>query len=80
MIDMFDFYLQISGSKYLQIGLAITIIYQMVRFGMDTNAKKDDGRSHVGMENTKRRIREMCGGTYCLSIDGDISKDFRVRG
>ena len=35
MIDMFDFYLHISGSKYLQIGLAITIIYQMVRFGMD---------------------------------------------
>ena len=34
-IDMFDFYLHISGSQYLQIGLAITIIYQMVRFGMD---------------------------------------------
>ena len=31
--------------------------------GFDTSAEqKDDGRSHVGMENTKRRIKEMCGG------------------
>ncbi len=31
--------------------------------GFDTSAEiKDDGRSHVGMENTKRRLREMCGG------------------
>ena len=31
--------------------------------GFDTTApKKDDGRSHVGMENTRRRIKEMCGG------------------
>ena len=35
LIDVFDFYLEIPGSKYLQIGLAITILYQMVRFGMD---------------------------------------------
>ena len=31
--------------------------------GFDTGAeKKDDGRSHVGMENTIRRIKEMCSG------------------
>jgi signal transduction histidine kinase len=31
--------------------------------GFDTTApKKDDGRSHVGMENTRRRLKEMCGG------------------
>ncbi len=31
--------------------------------GFDVTAeKKDDGRSHVGMENTRRRIRDMCGG------------------
>lgn len=30
--------------------------------GFDMNAlKKDDGRSHVGMENTRTRLREMCG-------------------
>ena len=31
--------------------------------GFDTTAeKKDDGRSHVGMENTIRRVKDMCGG------------------
>ncbi len=31
--------------------------------GFDTSAeRKDDGRSHVGMENTQRRLRDMCGG------------------
>ena len=31
--------------------------------GFDVNApKKDDGRSHVGMENTRRRLKEMVGG------------------
>lgn len=35
IIDMLDFYLHIAGSKYLQLGLAVTILYQMVRFGMD---------------------------------------------
>ena len=31
--------------------------------GFDTTAeKKDDGRSHVGMENTMRRVKDMCGG------------------
>ncbi|MBQ5312212.1 MAG: hypothetical protein ILP19_09285 [Oscillospiraceae bacterium] len=32
--------------------------------GFDTTAeKKDDGRSHVGMENTRTRLKNMCGGT-----------------
>ena len=31
--------------------------------GFETTAeKKDDGRSHVGMENTIRRVKDMCGG------------------
>ena len=31
--------------------------------GFDTSAeRKDDGRSHIGMENTRKRIKEMCGG------------------
>ncbi len=28
--------------------------------GFDTEAKKNDGRSHVGMENTRRRLKDMC--------------------
>lgn len=31
--------------------------------GFDTTAEsKDDGRTHIGMENTRKRIKEMCGG------------------
>lgn len=41
--------------------------------GFDASApKKDDGRSHVGMENTKRRIKEMCGGEVVIeSVVGE---------
>ena len=35
--------------------------------GFDTSAQKPrDGRSHVGMENTKRRIAEMCSGEIII--------------
>ena len=31
--------------------------------GFDVNApRKEDGRSHVGMENTRTRLKELCGG------------------
>ncbi len=44
--------------------------------GFDMNApKKDDGRSHVGMDNTKRRIKEMCGGEVVIeSVVGEGTK------
>ncbi len=34
--------------------------------GFDVNEQKDDGRSHVGMENTKKRLRDMCGGEVII--------------
>lgn len=41
--------------------------------GFDTeNVKKDDGRSHVGMDNTRQRIKEMCGGE--ITIDSTIGE------
>ena len=41
--------------------------------GFDTSAKqKDDGRSHIGMENTRIRIKEMCGGE--VKIVSEIGK------
>jgi signal transduction histidine kinase len=30
--------------------------------GFDTNIHKNDERSHIGMQNTKKRLRDMCGG------------------
>ncbi len=30
--------------------------------GFDVSEQKNDGRTHVGMENTKKRLHNMCGG------------------
>lgn len=41
--------------------------------GFDTNAEKpDDGRSHVGMKNTKKRLHDMCGAK--VVIESEIGK------
>lgn len=41
--------------------------------GFDTNApKQDDGRSHVGMENTEKRLKDMCNAD--LIIESEIGK------
>ena len=46
--------------------------------GFDMNApKKDDGRSHVGMENTKRRLKEMCGAE--IVIESEVGKGTTAR-
>lgn len=46
---------------------AYEVIIEDDGVGFDTTAeKKDDGRSHVGVENTKRRIKEMCGGEVII--------------
>lgn len=35
--------------------------------GFDPEApKKDDGRTHVGMENTKKRLKDMCGADIVI--------------
>ena len=40
--------------------------------GFDVKEAKNDGRSHIGMENTKKRLHEMCGGE--LIIESEIGK------
>ena len=34
--------------------------------GFDVNEQKNDGRSHIGMENTKKRLQDMCGGEVII--------------
>ena len=47
---------------------AVEIIVSDDGVGFDPEApKKDDGRSHVGMENTKRRLKEMCGADVVIT-------------
>lgn len=37
--------------------------------GFDVNEKKDDGRSHVGMENVTRRLKEMCNADVIITSE-----------
>jgi len=34
--------------------------------GFDTNARQDASRSHVGIENSRKRLAAMCGGTLSI--------------
>ncbi len=39
--------------------------------GFDAAAQKNDGRSHIGMENTRRRLMDMCGAEVVIdSVPG----------
>lgn len=40
--------------------------------GFDTEQAKNDGRSHIGMENVRRRLKEMCGAEIIIkSVVGE---------
>lgn len=45
--------------------------------GFDINEVKNDGRSHIGMENTKKRLYDMCNGE--VIIESEIGKGTTVR-
>ena len=44
--------------------------------GFDVNALKNDGGKHIGINNVKSRIEQMCGGT--LSIDSRVGEGTTV--
>ena len=47
---------------------AYEVIIEDDGVGFDTSAeRKDDGRSHVGMENTKKRLHDMCGAQVVIT-------------
>ena len=55
----------------LRFGKKLNIVYDIQSdafvlpqlSGFDTTEVKNDGRSHIGMDNVRRRIKEMCGGS-----------------
>ena len=56
---------------------AFEVIVEDDGVGFDVNEKKDDGRSHVGMENTKKRLHDMCGGEVVITSEpgkGTVAK------
>ena len=46
--------------------------------GFDVSETKDDGRSHVGMENTKKRLYEMCGGEVIITSEVGVGTTAKV--
>lgn len=40
--------------------------------GFDLNEKKNDGRSHIGIENTKKRLKEICNAAFSIESIIDI--------
>jgi sensor histidine kinase YesM len=45
--------------------------------GFDTTKKPDDGRTHVGMENVKNRLKTMCNAEVIITSEinkGTVSK------
>ena len=44
--------------------------------GFDINAYMDDQKSHVGIENTRMRIKTMCNGS--LTVESEIGVGTRV--
>ena len=56
---------------------AYEVIVEDDGVGFDVNEKKDDGRSHIGMENTKKRLHDMCGGEVVITSEvgkGTVAK------
>ncbi|MCR4797527.1 MAG: histidine kinase [Lachnospiraceae bacterium] len=45
---------------------SIEIIVSDDGIGFDVNAKQEDGRSHVGLENVRTRLEEMVGGSLYI--------------
>ena len=57
----------------LETDTAFQVIIADNGVGFDPSAQpKNDGRSHIGMENTRRRIKEMCGGE--ITVVSEIGK------
>ncbi len=57
---------------YQHLAEVIDLIIEDDGVGFDVNETKEDGRSHIGMENTKKRLHEMCGGE--VIIESEIGK------
>ena len=57
---------------------AFEVIVEDDGVGFDVNEKKDDGRSHVGMENTKKRLKDMCGGEVIITSEVGVGTTARI--
>ena len=45
----------------------------------DVNSLKNDGKSHVGIENVKQRLKMMCGGDLLINSVPDQGTDAVIK-
>lgn len=46
--------------------------------GFDVDAPKEDGRSHIGIENVRNRLKLQCGGTLEIKSEKDVGTEVRI--
>lgn len=46
--------------------------------GFDTNEKKEDGRSHIGIENTRSRLEALCGGALVIESKKGVGTTAKI--
>lgn len=54
----------------------VCIIVEDTGAGFDTNKKADDGKIHIGLENTMTRVRNLCHGT--MEIESTLGMGTKV--
>ena len=67
----------VSLSVVLMDDKKLSVIIEDDGVGFDVNEQKNDGRSHIGMENTKKRLQDMCGGEVIIKSkpgEGTVAK------
>lgn len=47
--------------------------------GFDINEKKNDGRSHIGIENTRKRLKEICNASFEIESFIDVGTKVTIK-
>lgn len=57
-------------------GVAVTV--QDDGVGFDVNAPKQDGRSHIGLQNVRERLRAQCGGELQVQSEAGVGTTVKI--
>jgi sensor histidine kinase YesM len=47
--------------------------------GFDPSLKKEDGKRHVGIENVRQRLANMCGGSLTIESESGVGTNATIR-
>lgn len=63
-------------SEHTEDQVMITVLDDGVGFHMDDPV--EDGRSHIGIENVRNRLQELCGGTLTVKSESGVGTEVQV--